>query len=301
MSERKDLEAIDEAALGDPSGTREMEGLGRGRRIAFRVFAIVVSLSLLVLMVFSLLEAVIMWLSWDTLMSFIDDLPAGDEIHRAHFNIVGIVSWALVTGVVVQLRKPERRTAAMLQAVGIVVAGMAFYGLSGTITEWLTEDVAPVVFVLILAWLHPRARELVKMPRLEPRMAGLVALAAVPWLVFITNQAILQWRNVAGDTHAEMEHWATAALLGIVVLWCGLVGSSDHSGWRLPAWIAGLASIDYGLHSLVFPEAASNASTSWGVAAVIWGFTFLAAAITRSRGAVVDDSAVEEGATVEPK
>jgi hypothetical protein len=52
---------------------------------------------------------------------------------------------------------------------------------------------------------------------------------------------------------------------------------------------------------LVFPEAASNASTSWGVAAVIWGFTFLAAAITRSRGAVVDDSAVEEGATVEPK
>jgi hypothetical protein len=236
-----------------------------------------------------------MWFSWDSLMSFIDDLPAGDETHRAHFNIVGIVSWALVPGVVVQLRKPERRTAAMLQAAGIVLAGMAVYGLSGTVTEWLVEDVVPVVLVLLLAWLHPRARELVRMPALDHRMAGLVALAAVPWLVFITNQAMLQWRNVAGDTHAEMEHWATAALLGIVVLWCGLVGSSDHSGWRLPAWIAGLASIDFGLHSIAFPEAVSNASTSWGVAAIIWGFAFLVATITRSKGMVDDGSTIEEG------
>lgn len=301
MSERKDLVPVEETATGDPSGRREMEGPSRGRRIAFRVVAVLVSLSLLVLMVFGLLEAILMWFSWDSLMSFIDDLPAGDEIHRAHFNIVGIVSWALVTGVVVQLRKPERRTAAMLQAAGIVVAGMAVYGLSGTVAEWLVEDVVPVVLVLLLAWLHPRARELVRMPALDRRMAGLVALAAVPWLVFITNQAMLQWRNVAGDTHAEMEHWATAALLGIVVLWCGLVGSSDHSGWRLPAWIAGLASIDYGLHSLVFPDVASAAPAFWATTAVIWGIAFLAATITRPRGAVVDDPAVEEGATVEPK
>ena len=128
----------------------------------------------------------------------------------------------------------------MLQAVGIVVGGAVVYGLSGTLGEWLAEEVTLLVPVLLLALLHPRARDLVRCPRTDRTMGALVGVAAVPWLVFAVDQALLQWRNVSGDAHAGLEHWATAALLTVVVLWCGLLGSSDHSGWRLPAWIAAL-------------------------------------------------------------
>lgn len=284
MSESKDLETVTRGVGSGPPPESESRDPGsRSRRIAFRIVAAITSLGLLALMIFSLLEVVLMWLPWDSLMAFIDDLPVADEVHRAHFNIVGIVSWALVTGVLVQLRQPQRRVAGMLQAAGIVLAGLVLYGLSGTFSEWLVEDVLPVVLVLVLALLHPRARALVRMPGLDKPMTGLVGLAAVPWGVFIVNQAVLQWRSVAGDTHAELEHWATAALLGVVVVWCGLLGSSDHPGWRLPAWIAGLASIDYGLHSLVFPDVASAAPAFWAVAAIIWGAAFLVVAQTRAR------------------
>ena len=73
------------------------------------MLAVLTSLLVLTFMIFAVTEMVFMWLPWDTLMSVIDDLPAADEIHRGHWNISGIIAWALVLGVVVQLRKPERR------------------------------------------------------------------------------------------------------------------------------------------------------------------------------------------------
>jgi hypothetical protein len=80
-----------------------------------------------------------------------------------------------------------------------------------------------------------------------------------------------------------MEHWATSALMAVIIVVAGLIGSTDHTGWRLPAWIAALASIDYGVHSLVFPDVASNASTLWAVAAVAWGCAYAVTIVRRSR------------------
>lgn len=286
MTNTRDIEALGgggSATVAVEAEGAQVDGGTRPRRIAFRVLAVLTSLLVSALMIFAATEVVFMWLPWDTLMSVIDDLPAADEIHRGHWNISGIIAWALVLAVLVQLRKPERRVAPMLQAVGIVVAGAVVYGLSGTLGEWLAEEVILLVPVLLLALLHPRARDLVRCPRTDRTMGGLVGVAAVPWLVFAVDHALLQWRNLSDDAHAGLEHWATAALLAVVILWCGLLGSSDHSGWRLPAWIAALASIEYGLHSLVYPEAASAASTFWAVAAILWGAAFAVAAVGRSR------------------
>lgn len=255
----------------------------RARRIAFRALAWVTSVGVLVLFGFGLLEVVFMWLPDATVVAMFDDVNAADLAHRGHFNAIGIVSWAFVPVVLVQLRGPERRVAAMVQAVGIALAGTVLYGLSGSLTDWLVEEVILLVLVLMLAWLHPRAGDLLRRPRLDRTMAGLVGVAAVPWLMFAVTQAQLQWRNVAGDSHAAMEHWATSALMAVAIVLAGLIGATDHTGWRLPAWFAALASIDHGLHSLVFPDVASNASSLWAVAAVAWGCAYALVIVRRSR------------------
>lgn len=271
--------AVVSAGTGQPAGGTR----ARARRIAFRALAWVTSVGVLVLSGFGLLEVVFMWLPDATVVAMFDDVGAADLIHRGHFNAIGIVSWAFVPVVLVQLRRPERRVAAMVLALAIVIAGTVLYGLSGSLADWLIEEVTLLVPVLALAWLHPRASDLLRRPRLDRTMAGLVGVAAVPWLMFAVTQAQLQWRNVAGDSHAAMEHWATSALMAVTIVLAGLIGATDHSGWRLPAWIAALASIDYGLHSLVFPDVASNASTQWGVAAVAWGCAYALAIVRRSR------------------
>lgn len=258
-------------------------GAGSRRRIAFRVVAWITSLEVLLLFLFGLLEVVFMWLPDATVVAMFDDITPADLDHRGHFNSIGIVSWAFVPAVLVQLRKPERRVASMLLAVAIVVAGTVLYGLSGSLMDWLVEEIALLIPVLLLAWLHPRAGDLIRRPRLDRTMAGLVTFAAVPWLVFAFGQALLQWRSVTSDSHAAMEHWATSALMAIVIVVAGLIGSTDHPGWRLPAWIAALASIDYGLHSLAFPDVASNASPVWAAAALAWGCAYAVAILHRTR------------------
>jgi hypothetical protein len=265
----------------------------RRRRIAFRVVAALTSLWVLAIGIFGLLEVVLMWLPHDTLIATVgaEDLPADIEAHRGHFNALGITAWALTPAVLVQLHRPARRVAAMLQALGIVVAGTVLYGLSGTFTEWLVEEMTLLVPMALMAVLHPRARDLLRVPALDRPMAILVAAAAVPWSLSIINNAVLQWRNLPVDPHAAMEHWAIAALLGVVVVWCGLLGATDHAGWRLPAAVGVFASVDYGAFSLAFPTA-SAAHPAVAIAAIAWGVAYAVLAVRRARSAtpVVPDA-----------
>jgi len=265
------------------TGSRGRNTVSRTRSIAFRTLAWVTAVGVTLLFVIALMEVVFMWLPDSVVVSVFDDVTTADLVHRGHFNSIGLVAWALVLALVVQLRKPAERTASMLLAVAIVLAGAGVYGLSGSLTDWLLEELTLLVPVLLLAWLHPRAGDLLRRPSLDRNMAGLVAVAAIPWAVFAVTQLQLQWRDMAGDTHAEMEHWATAALMAVMVVMAGLIGSTDRAGWRLPAWIAVLASIDYGLHSLAFPDAASSAPPLWAAAAIFWGCAYAVAILQRSR------------------
>ena len=257
---------------------------GKGRRIAFRVVATLVALWFLALNIFGLLELVVMWFPAETLAEMFEEETAYIDAHRAHFMAIGIVSWAVVLSTVVQLRKPERRVAPMLFLLTAASGGMVLFGLSGSLGEWLVEEIAMVVApVVALAVLHPGRDRFFDRPRFDRPLLGLSALAALPWLVFTGDNAWAQFTNATGDPHAEAEHWALAALLGVVILAASVLGSSDHTGWRLPAWIAAGASVVFGAHSLVYPGAASALSAFWAVAAVIWGVVFAARLIQRSR------------------
>lgn len=259
------------------------EGVSKTRRVAFRVLAALTALWVLAMSIFALMEIVLMWLPGNTLLSMIDDLTPADLAHRAHYMNAGVIAWAVVLGVCVQLRRPARREAPMLHALAIGLGASVLFALSGSLADWLLEEATLLVPLLLLGFLHPRARQLIRMPRWDRDMTVLAAVAAVPWLIFAFTQAQLQWRNVAGDVHAEVEHWAAAALMALVVVACAVIGSTTRSGWRLTAWIAALASVNYGLHSLVFAEQASTASTPWAIAVIAWGVVYAASIIRRSR------------------
>lgn len=253
----------------------------RGRMITFRVVTALVALWLLALNLLGLMELVFEWLPEDTLASMFDEF---DAIHRTHYLAIGIISWALVLSILVQLRKPERRFAPMLLLAGAAIGGTIVYGLSGTLGEWLIEEIAmvlvPVALVLIL---HPYKDRLFSMPSFDRLMAGMAALAAIPWLVFIVDNAWNQFENLSGDPHAEMEHWATAALLGIVVGLAAFLGASGKTGWRLTGWIAAGGSVVFGAHALVFSGLPSSLSAFWAILAIVWGIAFAVMIVRRSR------------------
>lgn len=255
----------------------------RARRIGFRVLAVLTSLLFLLYFGFGLMELVLMWLPDETLSSMLGEDFAEIPAHRSHFMSVGIMAWAAVLAMVVQLRKPERRVAPMLLLVAIALSGAVVYALSGTAGEWLVEEGTILLPVLLLAWLHPRSPDLFRRPAWNRPLAALAAVSAVPWAIFIVDNGRLQLLNAAGDSHAEMEHWATAALMAIVIVVSSLLGSTDYAGWRLPAWIAAVAAVIFGMHSLAFPGLASGLPTLWAVAAVLWGVVFAVGIIRRSR------------------
>lgn len=255
-----------------------------GRTIAFRVVAILVSLWLLAMNVFGLMEVVLMWLPAETLASMLDESASELSIHRAHFMAIGILSWAAVLSMLVQLRKPERRVAPMLLLVAIALGAAVVYGLSGTLNAWLIEEiaflVAPVALVVLL---HPSRAELLAKPSFRRPLAGAATLASVPWMVFIVENARSQFTNAAGDSHAAVEHWATAALMGVVIVAAAFLGSSDHSGWRLTGGLAVGGSVVFGVHSLVYAGLASALPAVWAVAAILWGIAFGAMLVRRAR------------------
>jgi hypothetical protein len=177
-------------------------------------------------------------------------------------------------------------------------------GLCYSMDRWLFPigelsemNTAPfLVPLLLIALLHPRARDLFRFGRLARTMLGLTALAAIPWLAFALSQAELQRLNIAADEHAQMEHGQRMAVFASLMIVWGLIGSTNLPGWRLAAWIVAYGAIVYGLQSLVFPVQASAAPAGWAIAAAGWGAAYLVAAEQRRRS--IQPRASE--ATVQP-
>ena len=264
----------------------------KGHRIAFRAFSGLTALFMLAVFVFGLLEVVIMWLPGDTLLSIDsgETYPGGLLVHRSHFMAVGLVAWTVVPAVLVQVRKPGRRVAPMLVAVVMGVAGLVAFGLDGTLAAWVTEDLLLTLPIFVLAALHPRVRQLFRRPDFHPDMIRWGVTGAVPWALYALTQAGLQFRPAPGDVHGGIEHWGTAFMMAVAVISCAVIGASDHEGWRLPAWTAALASVLFGVHSLVFPGLASGLPPIAAVGAVAWGVVYAVALARRSRAPVAATS-----------
>lgn len=252
------------------------------RKITFYVIA-----GLLLLMIVGLLWpllafVVLAWLPVDTWQALFpgEDINATDVVHRIHELSFSLIFWGLAIGIGLQLWKPERRQAPMLQAFAVIAAFFVVDLVSGSFDP---EAVPIMVGVVLLVLLHPARRGLYRFNRPDAAMTGLAILTAIPGAFFILDHIDLQRLDVPGDPHVEFGHWSAMAVFAtLIVLW-GLIGSTDRTGWRVTAWLAGISAAAYGLASLVFPLVASASGTGLAIAALAWGVAFVALTERRAR------------------
>ena len=256
--------------------------LGKVRRIVFYVLAALLSAFLLLAFWDIIPGVVFLWLPDSVLISVHPDFEVFVVLHRIHQAAMHAILWGLVLGVGLQLYRPERRVAPLLQALTFM---LAFVIVELAVGRQVWGSAIPALVLALFAALHPRAGSLVRISRLDRAMTFLVVLAVIPCIAFALNQGELSQLNLPGDEHDQMEHWNRMAVFAILTIVWGLIGATNLPGWRLTAWIVAYGSILYGLQSLVFPHQASAAPAGWAIAAAGWGVAYLVTAERRARSA----------------
>jgi hypothetical protein len=206
-----------------------------------------------------------------------------DPHHRVHDLSFGFVFGTSVVGMLSQLRAPWRNVAGQLMAlipwVGLLLGSLLADG-------HLTFAPAPILAALTLlaTILHPTGRDFFRsfsVSRVSWVLLALTVIAAVPLLAFASTNLGLQ-RTLTND-HAALGHYGFMAAFSFTVIGIGLVASLRPDGWRLTAWVGGLLPALLGLASIVYPDVASSLGLAWSLAAIAWGFGFIAVAeLTRT-------------------
>ena len=248
-----------------------LPGWGRVRRVAFFVWAVILSLLFGITFVGVTVLTIGMWL--------VNQNPYTTPVTDLGFFALGAI--IIATGFVVQLRAPEHKIAGVQQAViGLLALGVA--GLIGGRVEPLTGSLLFLVATAMLVALHPARREFFKVgTRLSPRLAALSILAAIPATTYATTM-LIQARQAGpscffgrcayGDRFAEM------AALAISIVIAGMLAASKPGGWRVTAWSVGAAAATLGSASIVLPELPGALGQSGGAMTVAWGVLFIAVA-----------------------
>ena len=254
---------------GEPS----QEGVGWKRRLGFYAAGglfLLVSLAFFGLMAGILTYAFTGWFQ-----------AAELGIHQLHEILGSAFFWTLIAGMAFTVARPAETISALRQTLLMLVAFLLL--LLASFSENLMGPLVmmSLLFVLTVATaaLHPARDKILRWKgRLQPWLLGLTVAGAIPLLPYALNQLQIQIGASAGDPHAEVGHWTIMSAYGVAIVLYGLLASLRSVGWRVPAWSAGILAVLFGLASLVLPAQASSVGATWGIAAVIWGVLFVAAA-----------------------
>ncbi|HEX6383587.1 MAG TPA: hypothetical protein VF177_02850 [Anaerolineae bacterium] len=244
---------------------------GHVRRVAFYVWAVILSLLSGILFAGVTILTIGLWL--------VNQNPYTTPVTDLGFFALGAI--IITTGFVVQLRAPERKIAGVQQAViGLLALGVA--GLIGGRVEPLTGSLLFLVATAILVALHPARREFFKVgAHLSPRLAALSILAAIPASAYATTM-LIQARQAGPSCSfgrcAYGDRFAELAALAMAVVIAGMLAASSPGGWRVTAWSVGAAAATLGSVSIVLPELAGALGQGGGAMTLAWGVLFIAVA-----------------------
>lgn len=237
---------------------------GRKRQIAFYIVGGLFTLlffGMLTFMVPLIPYAVTGWFSAEALGA-----------HQIHDTMAAVLFCAILAGMLFQVRTPRSQVGGMQQTVAVLL-GLNAVILLGNF--FFPPMLIFLVLGILTAVLHPAGRRLLpKFERLNVPMLGLGLVAAVPLIIYAIAQIGLQRLGVPNDTHAEFGHWVVMAGYAVAIPLLALLAALRPSGWRVPAWSAGILAILFGLASLVM-NGASAIEPLWGAAAILWGILFI--------------------------
>jgi hypothetical protein len=275
--------------------------VGRARQTSFFVLAVLFSLLIL---------------GYSPLPFLVIALLQEESVtHRIHETAFGLIFLLTLLGVLSQLRKPMIKIAPMWQ--GAIPLWLTIFAIL-LIGDPLTPDV-PIFLILpaVLIVLHPNRPALFRPPiNLSRMLVAMTLIAAGPLLFFavsefrigqdasaiaggiienlpddVSDEEVERRLKAAGDSPEEDEaalhfgHWSAMAAFAVSIVCLAALASLRPSGWRLPAWSAGIAAFVYGLASLIVPDDSSAATVVWAVLAMLWGVGFIVAAEYEVRGA----------------
>ena len=231
------------------------------------------------------------------LIDFVDGFTGYVDQAR---NQVLDVGWGAVFGVILplgllsQLRRPERRIAA-IQQTAVVALALALAGAAGQNWWYLALAGGIAVASAVLLALHPaRQTFLARGRQPELMIVGLAAVAAIPSLVYAWRMASAQRRDLppADAVSNGLHHWTVMTTLALLVPLLVLLAAAGTSGWRIPAVSASTAAGAWAISCLLAPtSAAGSEGHAWAWAALVWAVVTLAAATwprTRDQTASVE-------------
>jgi hypothetical protein len=207
------------------------------------------------------------------------DLTGGPgATHELHFFAQGVFAWAIVAAVAAQLRRPAAQVgAAWVYGAGTVLAFTMFLAFADLPGDVVPIIVGAIVIAAAAFVAHPASwRERITPVAAPSRvLLALVAVAAVPLVVYAVGQLDVHAGSGPHDEHYEFGHWIVMAVYALLAPLLGAVAAAKVSGWRVPLWTSGLMVAGLGVASLGI-SAASQLTTAWALAAILWGTAFIA-------------------------
>ena len=197
------------------------------------------------------------------------------EIHAFHNVVVAALLLVLsAPPAIAAARAPDRAAGPLLHLVAVGVAGLI------TMVLGLRVDIFTLPFIVLVGVLlmlqRPRVPALA-VGRLSPSLAVLVAVAALPLVIYALEQAELQRIDFSSE-HAQFNHWVEMSFYALAVLLLGLMAALRPVAYRLTAWCAGLGLAILGGASLALGPYASALDPLWAWAALIGGLVFVSVA-----------------------
>lgn len=190
------------------------------------------------------------------------------------------------TGLVVQLRAPERHVAGIQQAtIGLLALSVA--GLIGDRVEPLWGGLVLLLATGVAAALHPARRELFRGgARPNAALAALALAAGVPAVLYAAAMLVLARESGPScflGQCARGDRFAEVAALAVAIVLVTLLASARTAGWRVSAWSAGLAAVVLGSTSVALPDVTGALGRPGGAIVATWGLLVIATAERQAR------------------